>query len=262
MTTQVLAKNQVLPPANGKKLWRVKRQASETQDRSAECLNNSLKISAAGAKFTVKRPPGRRPKNRPGKPKDFVFVDLSPIKSAAAAAAPKAAPQPAVAEAQLATPQVDVAPMVSPLDYHHPTLNYDLGVQQQPSSDEESLFSLGYEFQSSSPVSQASTTGDDLMGLGIQWEQQPQDTYQQLLDAQQTMMAQYQQIQMLQEQLKQQQQHRRQSAPQPRVSKPVGPRRVCSVPAVPSQPTSYELDDFMVLNDQFEGLDTSFDFHF
>ena len=67
---------------------------------------------------------------------------------------------------------------------------------------------------------------------------------------------------MLQEQLKQQQQHRRQLAPQNRVLKPLGPRRVCLVPAVPLQPTSYELDDFMVLNDQFEGLDTSFDFHF
>ncbi|KAL6451150.1 hypothetical protein SBY92_002488 [Candida maltosa Xu316] len=48
---------------------------------SIECLNNSLKIVAAASKFTIKRPPLRRPKNKPGKPKDFVFVDLSPVQS-------------------------------------------------------------------------------------------------------------------------------------------------------------------------------------
>lgn len=47
---------------------------------SNECFNNSLRISQ-GEKFTVKRPPLKRPKNKPGKPKDFVFVDLSPIKA-------------------------------------------------------------------------------------------------------------------------------------------------------------------------------------
>ncbi|KAK6462937.1 hypothetical protein DFJ63DRAFT_334513 [Scheffersomyces coipomensis] len=86
---------EVLPPANGKKLWRVKRinsvstDATSTTtnnntpvvDSSVECLNNSLRISAAGNRLTTKRPPLRRPKNKPGKPKDFVFVDLSPIKT-------------------------------------------------------------------------------------------------------------------------------------------------------------------------------------
>ncbi|CAD1811887.1 hypothetical protein FOB58_003981 [Candida parapsilosis] len=81
----------VLPPANGKKLWRVKRSVSSsssshssnsTQSQtSVECLNNSLKIAAAASKFSIRRPPMRRPKNKPGKPKDFVFVDLSPVKS-------------------------------------------------------------------------------------------------------------------------------------------------------------------------------------
>lgn len=78
---------QVLPPANGKKMWRVKRTAStgsagsQALDSSRECLNNSLKISAAVKQFTMKRPPMKRPRTKSGQPKDFVFVDLSPIKS-------------------------------------------------------------------------------------------------------------------------------------------------------------------------------------
>lgn len=78
---------QVQPPANGKKLWRVKRSvstgnpASVDNDSLLECMNNSLKISAAGKQYMVKRPPLKRPKSKPGMPKDFVFVDLSPVKS-------------------------------------------------------------------------------------------------------------------------------------------------------------------------------------
>lgn len=78
---------QVLPPANGKKLWRVKRNlstgnpASLDANLSLECLNSSLKITAAGKQFMSKRPPLKRPKSKPGMPKDFVFVDLSPVKS-------------------------------------------------------------------------------------------------------------------------------------------------------------------------------------
>lgn len=77
--------SQVLPPANGKKLWRVKRSVSgpHSSDLASlmECLNNSLKISAAGNQYLARRPPLRRPKTKPGMPKDFVFVDLSPVKS-------------------------------------------------------------------------------------------------------------------------------------------------------------------------------------
>ncbi|CAK7899034.1 hypothetical protein CAAN3_04S04192 [[Candida] anglica] len=75
------------PPPNGRKLWRVQRQPSTTGNQqvehnsSQECLQNSLKIVAAGKAYSTKRPPLRRPKNQPGKPKDFVFVDLSPIRS-------------------------------------------------------------------------------------------------------------------------------------------------------------------------------------
>lgn len=75
----------VAPPANGRKLWRVPRKplttANPEHNTSQECLKNSLKIVAAGKAYLTKRPPLRRPKNQPGKPKDFVFVDLSPIRS-------------------------------------------------------------------------------------------------------------------------------------------------------------------------------------
>lgn len=77
---------QVAPPANGKKLWRVKRtpsigSSSMEADLSLECLNSSLKISAAGRLALCKRPPTKRPKLKPGMPRDFIFVDLSPIKT-------------------------------------------------------------------------------------------------------------------------------------------------------------------------------------
>lgn len=76
---------QVAPPANGKKLWRVKRTPSLgtstlTSDLSLECWNNSLRISAAGRQL-AKRPPTKRPKSKDGVPKSFVFVDLSPVRS-------------------------------------------------------------------------------------------------------------------------------------------------------------------------------------
>lgn len=76
----------VLPPANGKKLWRIKRLVSSGLPTladalsSLECFNSSQKISAAGKQFMLRRPPLKRPKLKPGMPKDFVFVDLSPVK--------------------------------------------------------------------------------------------------------------------------------------------------------------------------------------
>lgn len=77
---------QVAPPPNGKKLWRVKRASCSSAsgpmaNSSLECLNNSLRISAAGKTFLQKRAPAKRPRSKPGMPKDFVFVDLSPIKT-------------------------------------------------------------------------------------------------------------------------------------------------------------------------------------
>lgn len=40
-----------------------------------------MRITSSGTKFTVKKPQSKRPKNKPGCKKDFVFVDLSPVKS-------------------------------------------------------------------------------------------------------------------------------------------------------------------------------------
>lgn len=76
----------IKPPANGKKLWRVKRARqgpSQPEANTVQCLQNSLKITAAGGSYTCKKPQlMKRPRNKPGMPKDFVFVDLSPVKDA------------------------------------------------------------------------------------------------------------------------------------------------------------------------------------
>lgn len=74
---------QVETPIYGKKLWRVNRTSlpGAAKNSSRECLNSSLKISAAGKQFLQKRAPSKRPRSKPGQPKDFVFVDLSPVKS-------------------------------------------------------------------------------------------------------------------------------------------------------------------------------------
>lgn len=81
----------VAPPANGKKLWRVKKAGAAKQSTvtssTVECWQNSLRIAAgAGGKRYSARRSGtlKRPKNRPGMPKSFVFVDLSPVKKDAA----------------------------------------------------------------------------------------------------------------------------------------------------------------------------------
>ncbi|GEQ66482.1 hypothetical protein JCM33374_g145 [Metschnikowia sp. JCM 33374] len=76
----------LLPPANGKRLWRVKRpvmtggEGYQKPDRSGEGLQNSLRVSSVGKQFHVKRSPIKRPRNKGGKNK-FIFVDLSPMKS-------------------------------------------------------------------------------------------------------------------------------------------------------------------------------------
>lgn len=79
-------KSKILPPANGRKLWRVRLASASAKKAvgsnfSMECFNNSMKISAAGTSFLTRRPPSKRPKNKPGMPKDFVFVDLLPVKT-------------------------------------------------------------------------------------------------------------------------------------------------------------------------------------
>ncbi|ABN68140.1 predicted protein [Scheffersomyces stipitis CBS 6054] len=164
--------NMVLPPANGKKLWRVKRtvsgshgshtstnDANDTQtDSSLECLNNSLKIAAAAGKFSMRRPPLRRPKNKPGKPKDFVFVDLSPVKtedSEASSGEYSTTSSPTLVNTQLPSPTLSINDANIKLDYttNNDTINSTVskaGLEMAPlnesfnnsiSSEDDSLFS-------------------------------------------------------------------------------------------------------------------------
>jgi hypothetical protein len=120
------------PPANGKKLWRVPRRPLTTSNQehntSQECLKNSLKIVAAGKAYLTKRPPLRRPKNQPGKPKDFVFVDLSPVRSEEEVTTKQAVTTTNLAQA---TGSVYISPLSE-------ASNDSFSV----SSDEESMFSL------------------------------------------------------------------------------------------------------------------------
>lgn len=81
-------------PPNGQKRWRVtsKKLNSLTKGsrnskvpkshRVIECFQNSLQIAAAGQQYQGKKLPSKRPRNKPGMPKDFIFVDLSPVKNA------------------------------------------------------------------------------------------------------------------------------------------------------------------------------------
>lgn len=80
--TLVTNNYRIKPTAHGKKLWRVQRTQGPAhhETNTSRCLQSSLKITASGQKFSTKKPQLKRPKNKPGMPKDFVFVDLSPVK--------------------------------------------------------------------------------------------------------------------------------------------------------------------------------------
>lgn len=276
----------VAPPANGKKLWRVKRTlsapaaCSSTQSQSSlECLNNSLKIANA-ARFTVKRPPLRRPKNKPGQAKDFVFVDLSPVTADAS------------------------SPDQSPIE-PSPKEEEIFDVPYDESMFNTSLFDTSFSNYVTDAVLPASSVESDCLGLGIMgvdFNQQqlfhaqptqpapepqvapvePMDAAtlnKQLEDYQRAMLEQHQQIQYLQQQLQKQQT----ASPitMPKVRKPkttkrkslgqfqfktyTGPKKAktekASVDA--SEPKSaVDLDDFFVLNDQLgvSSLDNRNDF--
>lgn len=81
-------------PPNGQKRWRITSSKSNSltkgskiskipkSQRVIQCLQNSLQIAAAGQQYQGRMPPSKRPKNKPGMPKDFIFVDLSPVKNA------------------------------------------------------------------------------------------------------------------------------------------------------------------------------------
>ncbi|KAI5964082.1 uncharacterized protein KGF55_002024 [Candida pseudojiufengensis] len=199
--------NIVLPPANGKKLWRVKRTPSLTNNSnsnnnstshnnnhsqtSVECLNNSLKIVAAAQKFTVKRPPLRRPKNKPGKPKDFVFVDLSPIKSdeeveltinsttknntTEGNKIEKITP---IVE-QLPSPSLSIEDTLSSIDdsiFDLPTLN---GYETTNSNIQPIFSGESQSLPNSNDSSPTLELGLGIMNLGIDWNQPQQTPIQQ-----------------------------------------------------------------------------------
>lgn len=147
-------RTQVLPPANGKKLWRVRRSvstgnpASSDSNLSLECLNNSLRISAAGKQFMARRPPLKRPKSKPGMPKDFVFVDLSPVKSSEEEEVVSSVTSSASSSPTLAT-SISLSDKQSPLslnesfscseDELYPNFNYS----SAPMFDDSALLGLG-----------------------------------------------------------------------------------------------------------------------
>lgn len=234
----------VLPPANGKKLWRVKRSVSSsthsstsTQSQtSVECLNNSLKIAAAGSKFSIRRPPMRRPKNKPGKPKDFVFVDLSPVKSDEEAheqskmleneVIGKYTP-PTDATAAAATTLTPPTPFNEQLP--SPTVSIEESIFELPPLNEYEEYNNANgsqtSFASAGEASPAEELGLGIMNLDVDWnqpqpiqqqQQQPELPQvpqmsqefisQQLYGYQQAMMQQHLQIQQLQQQLFEQQQ--------------------------------------------------------
>ncbi|ODV81593.1 uncharacterized protein CANTADRAFT_3686 [Suhomyces tanzawaensis NRRL Y-17324] len=228
---------QVLPPANGKKLWRVKRSVSaghldtdSHSQSSLECLNNSLKISAAASKFSIRRPPLRRPKNRPGKPKDFVFVDLSPVKNEDCATFCDASSTNSPTQSPLETPPSSTSFTSDKSMFDLPQLNESFSLL----SDSDSIFSAFDRSASNeqnyiqdthsiaSSVSQHEDIGLGIMGLDVQnWEQNPNFNErpaqqqapqidnaafnQQLYGYQHAMMEQHKQIQMLKQQLQEQQ---------------------------------------------------------
>ena len=157
---------QVLPPANGKKMWRVKRTPStnskegQQSDSSRECLNSSLKISAAGKTFMMRRPPMKRPRAKFGESRAFVFVDLSPVKSEEDSKSITSVTSDASFEAAI-SPRQETAPIfcdefsfmstssVSDENLEQSLARYDL---QAAMLDEDTLFGLGlmdidYDFQ-------------------------------------------------------------------------------------------------------------------
>ncbi|KAI5957833.1 hypothetical protein KGF57_003100 [Candida theae] len=272
----------VLPPANGKKLWRVKRSVSSSSTSSTsnqsqpsvECLNSSLKIAAAGSKFSIRRPPMRRPKNKPGKPKDFVFVDLSPVKSdeeaqfdqskimqgqegIASAAATAAAT--ATATAAATATATATATLTPPTPFNEqlpsPTVSIEESIFELPALNEydeynASRSSLGSA--GSGETTPSEELGLGIMNLGVDWNQpqpiqqqqpQPQSAQQQMPQMSQEFISQqlygYQQAMLQQhlqiQQLQQQLFEQQQRAIESQIIS------ATSTPALPQQPQFQQL---------------------
>ncbi|CAR65808.1 DEHA2E12386p [Debaryomyces hansenii CBS767] len=190
-------------PPNGQKRWRITSRKSNSStigsknskipksQRVIQCLQNSLQIAAAGQQYQGKMPPSKRPKNKPGMPKDFIFVDLSPVKNAedssdegdnSSLVSPTITPDTTALDKQelitvspVTTPDTTidkhesntVSPSIAPdstaLDKQKSTADsyFELSASndsfQSSQSDEESIFSLG----DSSVLSKSSTFGTE-----------------------------------------------------------------------------------------------------
>lgn len=180
----LLTIRKVLPPANGKKLWRVKK--SNASEPSNQCLNNSLRISQ-GEKFTVKRPPLKRPKNKPGLPKDFVFVDLSPIKLKSQEEIPEIQ--------QLPSPALSLPIDFSDSDSIDSVLDEPIGLGIDYNWD----YNYQPQYDQPQPIQYNEAQYNE-----VQYNEY--DQYQKLLDTEKVLLQQNQQIQQLQLQLNQLQQ--------------------------------------------------------
>lgn len=228
----------VLPPANGKKLWRVKRSVSSSSNSSSstqsqtsvECLNNSLKIAAAASKFSIRRPPLRRPKNKPGKPKDFVFVDLSPVKNDEEAQEQCNTLENEVISGAKFTPSTTTLTPPTPFNEQlpSPTVSIEESIFELPALNELDEYDASHTSIGSAETTPTEEMGLGIMNLDVDWnqpqpiqQQQPQQPQQQMAPVpqmsqefisqqlygyQQAMLQQHLQIQQLQQQLFEQQQ--------------------------------------------------------
>jgi hypothetical protein len=208
-----------------------------------------MRIAAAGSKFSARRPPSRRPKNRPGKPKDFVFVDLSPIKSPQQKSIDATSTVSATNESRSSPKEIQIqVPSQMPSQLPSPALSteeVDSKIFELPQlndsfssiSDDDSIFS---QFEDSklldSAISdymqannhctapaqhQAQDIGLGIMNLDVDWEA-PQSIHNysgevehKMFNNQQALFEQNCQLDMLQEQLHHSPAYQMQSSPSP-----------------------------------------------
>lgn len=194
-------------PPNGQKRWRITSGKSNSlmkgsknskipkSQRVIQCFQNSLQIAAAGQQYQGKK--SKRPKNKPGMPKDFIFVDLSPVKNAedssdegdnSSLVSPAITPDTTVDNQEQNTVSPTITPDTTALD--NQKLNADSYFElstsndsfQSLQSDEESIFSSLEDSSSSNSSTfgtepyiqecnqintQSSANNDAMLGLGI-----------------------------------------------------------------------------------------------
>lgn len=149
-------------PANKQKRWRIKKESSLTknsktpkQNRVIECLHNSLQIAAAGQQCQTRKPLSKRPRKRSGMPRNFVFVDLSPVKNLDDSSDEDE-------KTSLVSPTTTPDTTVLDNQKLNTASNYELSASndsfQSLQSDEESIFS---SLEDSSIMSKSSTFGNE-----------------------------------------------------------------------------------------------------